>query len=111
MARANYGTIELDLGGTKYKLQPTLAAYEKIETRMGGLRQAIENCSNMSLDGLTFIIAAGAGVGQREQKKLKEAIFAEGTLNVLPQVTDFLMKLLNPSGKDSEDVEDTESGE
>ena len=80
MSRATYGTVEVELGKKKYVLKPTLAAYEKIENRMGGIRQALENCSNMSIDGIASIIAAGAGIGSRETKELKEGIFAEGTL-------------------------------
>jgi len=113
MGRATYGIVELEINGKQYELKPTLQAYEKIETRMGGLRQAIENCSNMSLDGLTYIVAAACGIGAKGHNDLKEDIFAEGTLNVLPKVTEYLMKLLNPSGKEADDLDegDGESGE
>lgn len=114
MSRAKHGTVEIDINGKSYTLKPTLSAYEKIETRMGGLRQAIENCSNMSLDGLTYIVAAACNIGAKDQKELKENIFEEGTLNVLPKVTEYLMKLLNPSGKEEDDglqEEEKESGE
>jgi len=113
MSRAKHGTIDVEINGKQYTMKPTLAAYEKIETRMGGLRQAIESCSNMSIDSLTYIVAAACGIGNKEISNLKEEIFQEGALNVLPSVTEYLMKLLNPSGKDQEESksEDKDSGE
>lgn len=108
MSRATHGTIELEVGDKKYILKPTLAAYEKIEAQMGGVRQAMENCANMSIGSLTTIIGAASGIGSKEQKELKQAIFDEGTLNVLPKVTEYLMKLLNPSGKDIEEEQGEE---
>jgi hypothetical protein len=101
MTRATYGTVDLSIAGKDYTLKPTLAAYQKIDGRMGGLRQAIESCSNMSIDGLVFIIAAGAGIGQREVQALAEDVFHEGTANVLPKVTEYIATLLTPSGKET----------
>ena len=113
MARATHGIIDVEINGKKYTMKPTLAAYEKIETRMGGLRQAIESCSNMSIDSIAFIVASGSGTGSKEMNELKENIFQEGALNVLPKVTEYLMKLLNPSGKETNDgvQEEKEAGE
>ena len=105
MSRATYGTVELMLDKKKYVMKPTLKAYERIETRMGSLRQAIEHCSNMNIATAALIVSAGSGLGTRQEEEIKEAIFKEGTLNVLPAVTEFLMKLLNPSGKNLEDEE------
>lgn len=106
MSRANYGMVEVSISGKTYELKPTLAAYQKIDTRMGGLRQAIESCSNMSIDGLVFIIAAAAGIGQRDTGDLAQAVFEEGTMNVLPKVTEYLLMLLNPTGKEAKPVDD-----
>lgn len=113
MGRATHGIIDVEINGKKYTMKPTLAAYEKIETRMGGLRQALESCSNMSIDSIAFIIGAGCGIGSKEIGDLKENIFQEGALNVLPKVTEYLMKLLNPSGKEVDDgvQEEKEAGE
>lgn len=108
MSRTDYGTVELDIGGTLYTLKPTLAAYQKIDSRMGGLRQAIESCGNMSIDGVVFIIAAGAGIGQREMPKLAEEVFAAGTSTLIPKVSEYIMLLLNPSGKQPEEKEQGE---
>ena len=109
MSRSTYGTVEVDINGKSYELKPTLKAYEQIESRMGGLRQAIESVSSMSIEVLASIVAIGAGRGMKDLQKVKEDIFAEGALNVLPKVTEYLMLLLNPSGKD--DIEGESSGE
>jgi hypothetical protein len=110
MSRANYGTVDVVISGKTYEMKPTLAAYQKIDNRMGGLRQAMEQCSNMSIDGLVFIIAAAAGVGQKDVAALAENVFAEGALNVLPAVSQYLAMLLNPSGKEAS-AEPEEPGE
>ena len=68
MPGATYGTVKLKLGKKTYTMKPTLAAYEKTENRLGGLRQAIEMCSNMNIESSSYIIAAGCGIGSREQK-------------------------------------------
>lgn len=110
MSRIDYGTIEVTIAGTEYTLKPTLKAYQAIERRFGGLRSALESCSNMSIDGIAAIIAAGANLDRDARKELPDAIFAEGSLNVLPLVTEYLMKLLNPSGKEP-DGDEEPSGE
>jgi hypothetical protein len=109
MSRVDYGTVQVTISGKDYTLKPTLSAYQKIDSRMGGLRQAIESCSNMSIDGLVFIIAAAAGVGQKDTGDLAQAVFEEGTMNVLPKVTEYLLLLLNPTGKEAPDKVDDES--
>lgn len=106
MSRTDYGTVEVVIGGTEYTLKPTLAAYQKIDSRMGGLRQAIEACANMSIDGIVFIVAAGAGIGQRDVPKLAEDVFHTGASSIIPKVSDYLLMLLNPSGKEPEARED-----
>ena len=113
MARATHGIVKVEINGKQHTLKPTLAAYEKIETRLGGLRQAIESCSNMNLESLAYIVAAATNTSNKDIKGLKEDIFQEGALNVLPGVTEYLMKLLNPSGKEQTDgvQEEEEAGE
>ena len=118
MPRADYGTIELKLGKKEYTMKPTLKAYKKIEnhfkneaTGMQGLRLAIEDTSQLSIESTTFVIAAACGIGAREVPELEESIFAEGVAKVAAPVLEYLMKLLNPSGKDIEESEDKESGE
>lgn len=111
MSRVDYGTVELKLGDEVVTLKPTLAAYQKIDGRMGGLRQAIESVSSMSIDSITYILAAGAGIGQKDSKDLAEKVFREGALHVLPHVTEYLMLLLNPTGKDDSEAGEPDEGE
>jgi hypothetical protein len=108
MSRATYGTVEADIDGETYTLKVTLDAIEKIENRWGGMRTVVESCSDLSFDGAAYIIAAACNIGQRELKPLKEAILKEGLINVIPKVTEYVMLLINPTGKDLDD-DDVES--
>jgi len=118
MSRADYGIVEVEIDGETYELKPTLAALRKISRKFAvpgdttrGLRPAIESCSSLDPDQMAEIIAIGANIDSgSEKKKLPEAVFATGIINVLPQVTEYLMLLLNPTGKDAEEDVD-EPGE
>lgn len=118
MSRADYGIVEVELGGKKYELKPTLAALRKIGRKFStpgdmsrGLRTALESCSSLDPDQLAEIIAIGADIEQAKAKKLPDAIFDAGIVNVLPKVTEYLMLLLDPTGKKDEETEADESGE
>jgi hypothetical protein len=108
-SRAQYGQVEVQLAEETLVMMPTLAAYNKIDTRFGGVRNAVESCASMNIQNMSFIVAAGAGMGQREAKDLPEKIFQAATINVLPCVTEFLMHLMNPTGKSTEEMQEGES--
>ena len=118
MSRVNYGTVEVTVCDETYTLKPTLKAMDKIQSRFqeaGGLRGAIAACSGMGARDLAFIVAAGAGMGQREAKDLPESVFQEGSVRVAVPVLEYLMLLINPTGREDDDEdesrEDDESGE
>ena len=111
MSRVDHGQVDVELDGETLTLKPTLKALMKIESHFGGMRAAIERCGDLSLDGLSVIIAAGAGLSPRETKDVKDKIFAEGITNVLPSATEYLLLLLNPTGKEVEETEDDSEGE
>jgi len=105
MSRVDFGQVEVQLDEA-VTLKPTLRAFEKISNRFGGLRNAIQALSNMDIDSVAFIIAAAAGIGQRDMESLKERIFEAGVVKVMPKVTEYLVLLMNPTGKDDEPEED-----
>lgn len=118
MSRADYGIVELELDGKQYELRPTLAALRKIARKYSipgdtsrGLRPAIESCSSLDPDQMAEIIAIAADIEQGKAKKLPDAIFNAGIVNVLPKVTEYLLLLLDPTGKNRDDLEDEEPGE
>ena len=108
MNRADYGQVPVTIGDEEMTMKPTLKAYNSIDARFGGLRSALESCATMNISGLSFIVAAGCGIGQREAKDLPEKIFSAGAINLLPKVTEYLMLLMNPTGKDAVDDDDSE---
>lgn len=100
MSKVKHGTVFIDMGGEVYELRPTLAAYEKIEARFGGLRGALEALTRLSITDLAHIVAAGSSKGQRDIKSIKEAIFDEGVDVVTERVAPFVTALFNPRGGD-----------
>jgi hypothetical protein len=106
MSRVDFGQVEVQLDDV-VTLKPTLRAFEKISNRFGGLRNAIQALSNMDIDSVAFIIAAASGVnGTKAMDSLKEQIFTAGVVKVMPKVTEYLVLLMNPSGKDEEPEDD-----
>lgn len=106
MSKASYGQVDIELGDDVVTLKPTLRAYEKIDTRYGGLRNALQVLGTMSLDATTFVIAAATNTGQKDMPALSEKVFEAGVVRLMPKVTQFLVLLMNPTGKD--EVEQTE---
>jgi hypothetical protein len=111
MSRVEYGQVEFELDGETFTLKPTLKAFMKIEKHFGGMRSAIERCSDLSIDGLCTILAAGTGknLSRKEAEEFADKVFAEGITNLLPFATEYLLLLMNPTGKEPEG--DEESGE
>lgn len=100
MSRIDYGQIDVDLGGEVYTLTPTVTAIQKIDRQFGGLRAAMQQVAGLSPDAACAIIAAGAGLGQRQAQALPGLVFAAGIVNVAGPVSEYLMALLNPSGEE-----------
>lgn len=113
MSRANYGTVDVTVCGDVHTMKPTLKAMDKIQSRWpDGLRGAISASSGLGARDLAFIIAAGAGIGQRDAKDLAEAVFEEGTVRVAAPVMEYLTLLINPTGREDEpDSEEEDPGE
>jgi len=113
VSRVNYGTVDVCVGETTYVMKPTLKAMDKIQSRWpaAGLRGAIEACGALGARDIAFVLAAGAGIGQTEAKDLPEIIFNEGTVNVAPKVVEYLALLINPTGKEDDEPEESPEGE
>lgn len=107
MADIDYGQVDIDLDGEVYTLKPTPGAMQKIDRQFGGLRGAMQQVQALSLDAISAIIVAGAGLGQRQAQAIPALVFAAGLINVTGPVSDYLTYLLNPSGKGG----DEEGGE
>jgi len=104
MAKATFGQVDVTLGGETLTLKPTLDALTRIERRFGSVRVAAQNVADLQLDAVVQIIAVATNMSKTDLKELPEAVFAEGIVNVVAPVSEFLMTLLNPAG-DSEESE------
>ena len=110
MSRVDYGTVEIALGDETYTLKPTLDCIRKLKRwGLGSPMEAVEACRKFDPDSLAVVLAAGAGLGQKQFGPLAEEIFAAGTVNIAAPLIEFLAMLLNPTGKDQE--EDKDEGE
>lgn len=105
MSRVDYGQVDIELDGETLTLKPTLAAMQKINKQCGSIRAAITHAYNVDFDVVVAVIAAGAGIGQREAKDLPEKVFAAGVVNLAPAVSEFLGMLMDPSGRDRDESE------
>jgi len=106
MSRVDFGQVEVQLDEV-VTLIPSLRAFIKISNRFGGLRNALQSLANMDIDSVAFIIAAGTGgTDTKTMDALKERIFTAGIVKVMPKVTEYLVLLMNPTGKDDEPEDD-----
>jgi hypothetical protein len=99
MTDINHGTVEVTLGGETFVLEPTLNALQRIDRSFGSIRAAVQRCSELSLEAIVSVIAAGADVDAKEAKRLPELVYREGLVNVAPQLTEYLVALMNPGGR------------
>lgn len=106
MSKVDHGTVTIKIDGDHYELRPTLDAYRKIQNRFGGLRGALESLTQLNIEHVANIIAAGSGNGQREVKNIERKVFMEGIGNVTEQVAPFVTALFNPRGDDDEEEPD-----
>lgn len=112
MSRVDYGTVELTVGDESYTLTPTLDCVRKLKRwGLGSPLKAIEACRDFDVDNLAIVIAAGAGIGQKQIEPLAQLIHDAGVVNVTAPVVEFLQLLLNPTGKDKAEDEEESAGE
>lgn len=103
-----HGTVELVLDDRTYKLRPTMDAADRIDREFGGIGPALERVRAMSVGAIANLVIIGVGTTSKGGKeKLKELVWQEGVAAVAPAVVEFLLGLLDPSGKQA-DADDAE---
>lgn len=100
MSRTLHGTIEVQVGDRSLVLQPTLKAVRAIESHFGGLRAASEGLRAVGLGAVTVILAAGAGLEERDAQGFAEEVWQHGAAELIPVATRYLYALYNPRGGD-----------
>ena len=109
MSKVDYGTVEVEVGGETYVLSPTLDCIRKMKRwGLASPMAAIEACRGFDPETLAIVIASASGKGQKDLSQIAEAVHNQGTVVVTPKVMDFLVSLLNPTGKE---VWDSSGGE
>ena len=101
-------TVELSDGKT-YVLTVTLEAMQKINRAFDSYVNAVKQVQELNFDALCAIIAAGAGLGQRQAAALQAEVFKAGIQNVAPQLGPFMVRLMDPSGGEEEGAESGKS--
>lgn len=112
MSKVDYGTVEVEVGGESYTLLPTIDCIRKMKRwGLASPMAAIEACRGFDPEVLAIVIAAGSGRGQKDIGPISEAVHDHGTVSVTPKVIDFLVSLLNPTGRDAEPDKGATEGE
>ena len=106
MARHDHASVTVEVGDRELTMQPTPAALTEIDRRFGSVTQALDAMRNPSLETVTFVIGVGAGMGHKERKDLAEDVFWTGIRNLNAPVVEYLIALLDPTGKDSEEADE-----
>ena len=108
-SKASYGTVEFSLGDKDYTLTVNLKAMDKIERTYNGAVGALEAVGRMDSRAMARVIAAGAGLGESSIEDIRENILANGMVKAVGPVTQFLGKILDPTGEAQEQFEKGES--
>lgn len=104
-------TVMVGVGEVTYELQPTLDALRKINRRYDSLLDALRLIRSVDFDAVCFILAAGAGLSPKQTEMLEKQVFAEGVINVIGPLADFMTVLMDPLGKaDDDDLEEKDLG-
>lgn len=105
MSKTLHGSTSIQVGDETFDLVVTLGAVRKIEAHFGGLRGAAEALRVLSVDGVALVIAAGAGLGQKDAELLPEKVWEAGVSGLAAQLSGYLGALYNPRGEEPGNVE------
>lgn len=91
------GEVEIELvgWGRPLVLRPTLKAAMALSKRYDGLQMLIQRMGVMDFEAYVQVIAAGADVLPKGMEKLRECVFATGTIDLLPDLTRYCCILAN----------------
>lgn len=111
MSKSTQAPLVVTVGGDEYHLEPSLSAVRSIGAILGGLRPAFQRVTDINLDAMVVVVAAGAGLTlkPKEFDALAEAIWkAPNRVAIGGTISDFLAILLaggqSPGDVDTEDA-------
>ena len=111
--RAMHGQVTVNMGdGNSILLKPTLEAMDAIHRRWPeGIQQCMMALQKQNPRDCAYVIQYGAGYSKAEAKDLANDVFQAGTAHIAVQLMDFLLALMNPTGKEDSDFEEQDQGE
>lgn len=91
------GEVEIELvgWGRPLKLVPSLTAATNLNRRYQGLGNLIQRIAAYDFEAFVAIIAAGAGVTEKGMRKLPDAVYDTGLINLVVPLTKFCTTLAN----------------
>jgi len=101
------GDVEIDLGGDKVVLRPSLRAAMKLTTQPGGLSSMVQRCSNLDIEAISDVIITGGSI--KVDELTKELIFETGLLSLAAPCITYLNALANGGKLLSEDKNEDKS--
>lgn len=118
MAAANQGEVEIELGGGKYVLRPTLQAAKTVNKVFGGFTAALRELMAFNFDAYVAVIAAGLGktpnqfLEENSENKItvEEAVYQTGIEALNEPASKFVGYLTN-GGRDPNEKKDATPGE
>lgn len=98
MSKSLHGVTRVQLDDEEFELVPSLLAVRNIEARFGGLRAAAQAVHGLSVEGVAYIVACGAGITGKPAEALVEKVWLAGVVDVSVQLGPYLAALYNPRG-------------
>lgn len=94
--------VTLTLGDKTYHLQATLNSMLKVNSGCGSLMKAYESIKELDFEAICLVVAAGAGLNQKQTIELQQAVFEAGIGSVATTAAEFVGMLLSPTGAEAD---------
>jgi hypothetical protein len=89
------GNIPITLDGKEVELVPSLKACIEISNIAGGLNSAAQRCMALDFQTVCQIIIAGLGLNPVQAKKVGEAVYKAGVIELAQSCIDFINVVSN----------------
>lgn len=94
-AEPGSGFVNIELDGKAMQLKPSLDACIRISKIAGGLNAAIVRCRNLDFDTICEVVQIGLGINPVMAKKIPEAVYRQGTIDLAGACIDFVHVVAN----------------
>jgi hypothetical protein len=94
-AALKVGDVEIELGGEKRVLRPTLDAALTISRQNGGILAATNAVGRFDFDVIVSVVTLGLGLKGNDAKAVPEMVFEAGLTNLIDPVSTYLTIIAN----------------